>query len=180
MKNIVLAAAAILVGGVVMLSAQSPGGDGISRELVIEVRALRGVIERYAESQIQTQALTSLMDVQQRRLADVNTRLDAVRKELDAASLRMQDVSRRLTDSEQATPEDLRHAPPTATPAERRAMLEEMRGVIRHEFEALSAQVDQIRVRDSELRNQLAAEEGKWNELVGRLDQWLSASRSTR
>jgi hypothetical protein len=59
-------------------------------------------------------------------------------------------------------------------------MLEEMRGVIRHEFEALSAQVDQIRVRDSELRNQLAAEEGKWNELVGRLDQWLSASRSTR
>lgn len=164
------------IGGfaVVMPSAQSQGGEmTIIRELVNEVRALRAVIEQYAESQIQTQAIASLMDVQQRRLAEVNTRLDAIRRELDASTLRFQDVSRRLAAAEQATPDDTLHAAPGAPPAERRAALEEFRSVLRNEFDAGSAQLQQIRTRESELANQLAVEEGKWNELVARLDQWL-------
>jgi hypothetical protein len=40
-------------------------------------------------------------------------------------------------------------------------------------LETASAQLQTARAREGELLNLLAAEEGKWNELVGRLDQWL-------
>jgi hypothetical protein len=169
----VLAAAIIGIPAAVVLSAQARDGDSaISRELVNEMRSLRLVIERYAEGQMQTQALTSLMDVQQRRLAEANARLDVVRRELDATTLRHQDTSRRLAAAEQMTPEEMLH-PSTASPTEQRRVLEGHRSHMRTEFEAISAQLQQHRTRESEALHQLAAEEAKWNELVGRLDQWM-------
>jgi predicted nucleic acid-binding Zn-ribbon protein len=160
------------IGAGVLASAQTRDTESaISRELVNEVRALRGVIERYAEGQIQTQAITSLMDVQQRRLAEVNGRLDTVRRELAGTTVRVQELTQQLGTLEQASPDSA--FPPSMPEADRRRELEVQCTRTRNELESISAQLQQLHSRESELLNQLTMEEGKWNELVGRLDQWL-------
>jgi hypothetical protein len=69
--------AAISGTAVVLLSAQARESEPLtSRELVNELRALRAVIERFVETQSQTQTIASLMNVEQRRMADATARLD--------------------------------------------------------------------------------------------------------
>jgi chromosome segregation ATPase len=126
---------------------------------------------RYAESQLQTRAISDLLAVQQRRLEQVNTRLDTVRRELSGTTLRIQALTQQLGAIEQTTPESL--VRPGVSLADARRQLEEQQVHGRTEFESHSAQEQMLRTRESELLNQLTAEEGKWNELVGRLNEWL-------
>jgi chromosome segregation ATPase len=168
----VLAAAIIGIPAAVVLSAQARDGDSaISRELVNEVRALRGVIERYADAQIQTQAMTGLMDVQQRRQADVNARLDALRRELGEASQQMNKLTQELASYERMTENALVKAGVSLDDSRRE--VEALRAHTRHQVEINTMHLQGLQARESELLNQLAAEEAKWNELVGRLDQWM-------
>lgn len=166
--------AAIAVTTVVVLSAQAPHNEpATSRELVNEIRALRAVIERFAETQSQTQTIASLMGVQQRRMAEATGRLDTVRRELDAAAIRYADVSRRLAAADQMTPRDMT-GPAGTPPLDGRRVLDELRSQLRYEFESVSAQVAQLRARESEILNQVAVEDGRWRELTGRMEQWLN------
>lgn len=155
-----------------MLSAQARESDPLtSRELVNEIRALRAVIERFAAAQTQTQTIASLMTAQQRRVAEATTRLDVVRRELDGATMRYADVSRRLAAADQVTPADMEA--PGAPPVDGRRALEQHRAQLRNEFDTISAQIAQIRARESETLNQFAFEEGRWRELTSQLKAWL-------
>jgi hypothetical protein len=157
----------------VVLSAQSRDVEpAVSRELVTEMRALRNVIERYADTQIQTQAITGLLDAQQRRLAEANARLDIVRRELDATTTRFQSLSRAMAEAEQMSPKELT-LPGGVPPIDARQALEHHRSDLLRQFESVSAQLQQLRTREGEALNQVTADETRWNELVGRLDQWL-------
>ena len=171
--GIAVTAAAIAGAAVVVLSAQGRESDPpASRELVNEVRALRVVIERFAEAQGQTQALASLMTAQQRRVGEVTTRLDVVRRELDGTNVRYNDISRRLAAAEQMSPADM--TGPGGTPAiDRRQALQELRSQLRNEFEIVSGQLGQLRARETEILNQAAFEEGRWRELTSRMEEWL-------
>jgi hypothetical protein len=51
--------------------------------------------------------------------------------------------------------------------------VEALRAHTRHQVEINTMHLQGLQARESELLNQLAAEEAKWNELVGRLDQWM-------
>jgi hypothetical protein len=104
----------------------------------------------------------------QRRVAEATTRLDVVRRELDGATLRYTDVSRRLAAADQLTPNDMA-GPGGTAPVDGRRALEEHRTQLRNEFEAISAQIAQIRARESEMLNQFAFEGGRWRELTS---QW--------
>jgi hypothetical protein len=164
---------AALGGAAVVLSAQARDGEpATTRELVNEIRALRAVIERFAEAQTQTQTITSLMTVQQRRMAEATSRLDIVRRELDATTIRYNEMSRRLAAAEQMTPKDMT-GPGGTPPIDARQALEELRSHLRNEFESISGQLAQLRARESEILNQAAFEEGRWRELTSRMEEWL-------
>jgi hypothetical protein len=165
-------AAMICVPAAVLLTAQARDGESIiGRELVSEVRALRAVIERYAEGQIQTQTMTGPLDVQQRRLADINGRLDVARREAAAASERVQASTRELTSAERMS--DSAFVKAGISLEDSRREVESVRAHARNQYETNAAHFQALRTRESELLNQVAAEETRWNELVGRLDQWL-------
>ena len=164
--------AIIGVAAAVLLSAQTRDGESvIGRELVTEVRALRAVIERYAEGQIQTQTVTGLLDVQQRRLADVNTRLDVLRREVAGASEHMQRLTNELAAAERMSDSALMKQGVALEDSRRE--VENMRTHARNQFETNTTNLQSLRTRESELLNQLSAEEARWNELIARLDQWL-------
>ena len=164
--------AVIGIPAAVLVSAQARDGESvIGRELVSEVRALRAVIERYAEGQIQTQTLTGLLDVQQRRVADLNARLDTVRREVAGASDHVQKLTNDLTTFERMSESAL--VKQGISLEDSRREVESMRSHARNQFEMNATNLQGLRTRESELLNQLAAEETRWNELVGRLDQWL-------
>lgn len=154
-------------GAAVMPSAQSRDTDSVQalRELVAEVRGLRTVIERYAEAQLQTQTASELISVQQRRVADASGRLDAARRELEGTLDRLRDFTQQLAGTEVRRRQ-------TTDPLQR-AELEEVDRRLAAEIELMTERERDLRGRESELLNLLATEEGKWNELVARLDQWL-------
>ena len=164
--------AIIGIPAAVLVSAQARDGESIvARELVSEVRALRTVIERYAEGQIQTQTMTGLLDVQQRRLADLNARLDSVRREVAGASEHVQRLTNDLTSAERLSESAL--VKQGISLEDSRREVERMRSHARNQFEMNTTNLEGLRTRENELLNQLAAEETRWNDLVGRLDQWL-------
>jgi hypothetical protein len=160
-------------GAAGVISAQARDGELVaSRELLNEIRALRAVIERFAEGQTQTQTIASLMTIQQRRMAEATARLDVVRRELDTMNLHYNDVSRRLAGADQMTAKDL-IGPDGKAPVDPRQALEELREGLRSEFEGISAKLGQLRARESEILNQAAFEEGRWRELTSRMEEWL-------
>ena len=168
----VVVVAIIGIPAAVLLSAQSRDSESvIGRELVSEVRALRAVIERYAEGQIQTQIITGLLDVQQRRLADLNARLDTVRREVAGASDHLQKLTNDVTTFERMSESAL--VKRGVSLEDSRREVEGMRSHARNQFEMNATNLQGLRTREGELLNQLATEEARWNELVGRLDQWL-------
>src|SRR5688500_9226608 len=80
--------------------AQSRDGlaaDGSLAALTVELRQLRLAFEQLARNQTQTQALGVHLSVQQSRILQVATRLEAAQKDLDAATARSQDMETRLT-----------------------------------------------------------------------------------
>ena len=148
-------------------SAQTADAESVKalRELVAEVRSLRAAIEQYANTQIQAQSVGELLSVQQRRVADVISRLDVARREIDANSAETRRMSTHVANIE----ESLRRV----GDAKQRAQLEMERDAIQQELEQRSSQEQTARTRETELSNTLAVEEAKWNDLVDRMNQWL-------
>ena len=136
------------------------------RELVSEVRALRGVIEGYTEGQIRQQTLSDLLAVQQRRVSDANNRLDTARRELDGVS----DNVRRLQSGAASLEEGARRT----TDAKERAAIEMQFRVSKEELDRATEQESQIRARESEALSAVGFEEAKWNELVDRVNRSLT------
>ncbi len=165
---------AALGGAAVVLSAQARDGEpATTRELVNEIRALRAVIERFAEAQTQTQTIASLMTVQQRQMAEATTRLDIVRRELDAMTDSLQ---RRVPPDGRRRPDDAKgydwprwQAPPIDA-RQRSRSIGRSSGT---NSKGISAKLGQLRARESEILNQVAFEEGRWRELTSRMEEWL-------
>src|SRR5262245_41372837 len=105
MVRALVIAVAIMVAplGIASASAQTADAESAKalRELVAEVRALRTTIEQYAATQIQSQAVSDLIGVQQRRIADVTTRLDMTRRELDGSTVESRRMSAEISNSEE-------------------------------------------------------------------------------
>ena len=140
------------------------------RDLVAEVRALRGVIEGYTAGQAQSQTLSDLLTVQQRRVAEATTRLDVTRRELEGASAELRRLTADVSDWEDA----MRRPPTDAADAARRreggGQLQQMK----RDLDRQSEQEQRLRLRESDLLSALGLEEAKWSELVDRVNRSLA------
>ena len=167
----------LLLAGCLTWAAAGPSAQSrdesvpVLKELVAEVRGIRAAIDRFTDSQTQVQALTSLLSVQQSRIADLSARLDVARRELEQHTLRAGQLSTHIEQMESgrlATESRFE-----GTPAERRAQFEATIADIRAQQEQASLQEQQIRSREMELQSALGAEQARWIDLQGRLELLL-------
>jgi hypothetical protein len=161
-------AALLMVSGAVALMGQDKGdatNTGSLAALTAEVRQLRLALEESTRTQTQTQALGVYLSVQQSRLVQVESRLDAVRKELDGVTVRAKQIAAEY----QRFSEMLR----SETNPEVRADLGQQARAMKLELENMSIQDQQVRLREAELSQLLQAETSRWTDLVTSLEKLI-------
>jgi hypothetical protein len=149
----------------VLAQGRSEGTDAAASlaPLTSELRQLRVAVEAMARSQTQTQALGVYLSVQQSRILQLTTRLDAARKDIEVAVTRSQEITFRLANAN----DDL----PRVTEPKRRTEVEDYIRQLKHEQEKVGVEEQQARARESELSQALHLEESRWTELISRLEQ---------
>ena len=132
-------------------------GDSVS-ELLVEVRALRAEIGEAARTSFQSQLLVSRLQLQEQRLFH----LDRQRAEIAA---RRADAERALSafESQLKPLEDGLVETPNRENAEFVALVVQKK--------AQQAMIDQLRSQESELVNGIGAEQARWSDFNGRLDE---------
>jgi len=133
------------------------------RELTAEVRQLRIAVEESMRPQAQTQALGVYLTVEQGRIAQLTTRLDAVRKEIEGAEAQ----SARLTADAAGLDAALSRE---TEPARHRQLEIQLRG-LRQELDGVTVQLQLIRSREAEIAQALQVEETRWSDLISRLEK---------
>lgn len=154
-----------LAAGATAVVAQSrgePADSGTLAALTSEVRELRLAVQQLAQTQSQTQALGVYLSVQQSRVLQVASQLDAARKELDAVGLQANELAAKLADLEEELPR-------ASDATHRNAIQDGIRGM-RREHVAVSTREQQTRNREIELSQSLQAEESRWSALITRLE----------
>src|SRR5688572_15827178 len=154
-----------VIGGATAVLGQSrnePADTGSLSALTAEVRELRLAVQQLAQTQSQTQALGVYLSVQQSRVLQVSSQLDAARKELDSTAIQANELATKLADLEEELPR-------VSDSTHRNAIQDGIRG-IRREHAAASAQAQQARARETELSQSLQAEESRWSTLITRLE----------
>jgi hypothetical protein len=154
------------IAGVVVLGQGTSGTIDLNtgfQGLIAEIRGLRIAIEESNRTQTQTQALGVYLGVQQGRIMQVATRLEADRKELEGAEAR----SRQLT----AEKAGLETALSRETDLERRRGFEMQYRDTNQELEAATVRERQARAREFQESQALQVEDARWNELISRLEQ---------
>jgi hypothetical protein len=153
-----------IAGGATVVFGQGRGepAEGSMAALTAEVRALRLAVQQLAQTQSQTQALGVYLSVQQSRVLQVSSQLDAARRELDSLSIQATEMGSKLAELEEELPR-------ISEPAQRNAMQDGIRG-LRREHGTLSAREQQARNRELELSQSLQTEESRWSSLISRLE----------
>jgi chromosome segregation ATPase len=153
-----------IAGGATVVFGQGRGepAEGSMAALTAEVRELRLAVQQLAQTQSQTQALGVYLSVQQSRVLQVSSQLDAARKELETTALQTSEVASKLADLEEEL-QRVSEAP------QRNALQGGIRG-LRREHGLLSAREQQARNRELDLSQSLQAEESRWSSLISRLE----------
>lgn len=135
------------------------------KELTGEIRTLRAAIERTSESQLQGQILGLYLSLQQNRVTQATSRLDAVRRELEEVGNSSRELAQNAAAMETALTQE-------TDPAKRRQLEEQLRDQ-KQQLERLAAHEQQVRGREAEADQASQTEEARWTELISRLEQLL-------
>jgi hypothetical protein len=167
--RIVVSTAAAAVIGAVLLSAQESTQTVETpraiKELTSEVRSLRVAIERTSDSQLQGQILGLYLSLEQSRITQAATRLDAARRELEAVSGRARELAQQAATLEALVDQE-------TDPVKRRKFEEGLRDT-QYEAKKFAAQEQQVRNRETEAYQASQTEEARWTELISKLEQLL-------
>jgi predicted nucleic acid-binding Zn-ribbon protein len=156
--------AGLFVIGAVSVSGQPQRNPATLDDLVVEIRGLRADLSRTAGASMRMQLLTARLTLQEQRIsalaaqdADVLTRLTA--------------ATRQRTDAEEQmkrwqTAIDARDLPPEMPRAEAEAHTEGLKRML-SQFRGAE---QQLRQQEAGLAAQIVAEQGRWTDFNGRLD----------
>ena len=155
----------LLVSGPASAMAQVPGQAAVDplTTLVTEIRQLRLAVEEAHKEQSRAQYLAVYLSAQQSRLIQLNNRLDAVRTELAGVQAQSQAVARLLAGAQQEAEE--------AAGPEAREEAAKMSRVFKEQVASAFEREQQVRNRESELAQMVLVEEGRWTDLISRLEQ---------
>jgi chromosome segregation ATPase len=144
-------------------SAQALGGPTLEA-LLAEVRGLRAELNQASSASIRTQLLTARLQLQEQRIYTVARQLTEVQGLLATVRDEMLDVQRRADNYERALASG-------EVPA---AQQDDLRRAIPHERELVEQKREReqgLRTQETELLNTLNAEQARWTEFNGRLDE---------
>jgi len=163
---VVLVAAVVAVGATYSLRAeaehgQAPG-DAITA-LLGEVHALRIALEQSAAVTPRVQLTLARLNIEEQRIAHLVAQLDQVRRELTAAALE----SQKLTDQVPEVEKGLQAAPDEKT----RKSYEYEQLSLKQRLSAQARLQEQLQARENDAAQALSAEQARWVDLNGRLDE---------
>lgn len=142
--------------------AQAPAVDPL-RELLTEVRALRLAMERSATVGARIQLLVARVQLQEQRIAELSRRAAAVRDELSNIEGGMAGLGNELKRMERALE--------AATSAAERKELDEMIESLKAQLALPEKRRQDLLNEESLLAQQIAADQGRWSEVNGQLDE---------
>ena len=132
--------------------------------LIGEVRQLRVAIEESGKRQTETQAMAVYLSAQQSRLVLISQQLEATRSQLTETSGQLQQFKSLFTSMQgEAT---------SVNPGER----EEAEGFLKMfkpQLDQATLKEEQLRAREAELAQALVTEQGRWSDLINRLEQMI-------
>lgn len=141
--------------------AQAPAVDPI-RELLTEVRALRIAMERSATVGARIQLLVARVQLQEQRIAELSRRAVTVRDELGKVESAITSTTGELKRIEGAM---------ERMPAETRLAMGGPDEMLRNQLAASEKRRQELMSEESLLSQQIGAEQGRWSDVNGQLDQ---------
>ncbi len=161
--------AAVVVGTVSVVAAQSalttPSKDAsFSEQLLTEIRGLRSDFQQVARISIQSQLLVTRLQLQEQRIGVVTRRLTEVRQLVgvkDSGLIVKRNELKGLEDS-------IRSA---NISAEQLREIEKVIPQVKAVLVQIQKEAQELRVQETELSNQLTAEQGRWLDFNSRLDE---------
>jgi chromosome segregation ATPase len=163
MRRYVIALTTVVLVGAVALSGRGQRQPASLDDVVSELRALRGDLQRTSGATARMQLLTARLTAQEQRIgilasqrANITPRLiEATRQraELESQVKRLEEMS-------------TRHIPSEVPPADLEGMLENFKNTLAHFRDAER----QLRTQDDHLAAEIANEQNRWLDFNGRLD----------
>jgi TolA-binding protein len=139
--------------------------DEVLASLLIEVRGLRGAMEQMASAGPRIQLLTTRLQMQEVRIANMVRRLEAVRDSLASAQ---RDYAR--IQAEQSRFET-RAASLGPGSLDEREQVQAMVAATKREAALAKPTVDRLLAEETQLTQEITTEQGRWTDISARLDE---------
>lgn len=131
--------------------------------LLTEVRGLRAAMERMASAGPRVQLALGRLQLQEQRVNNGFRRLEALRTGLAGAQREEEEARQRIATMEEALK--------TMTePAQVRDIEQELRAMKQLRLPGLTAEVQRLQVEESNVAQEIAAEQGRWTDINQRLE----------
>ena len=140
--------------------AQAPAPD-LVRELLTEVRALRIAMERSATTGARIQLLVARVQLQEQRIAELSRRATAVRDDISKLDSTIASTTAEIQRMESALDRGLAE----------RGQVERMVELLKPELARGEKRRQDLVNEESMLAQQLAADQGRWNDVNKQLDE---------
>ena len=132
--------------------------------LISEVRLLRAAVEENGKRQTEAQAMAVYLSAQQSRLVQISQQLESTRSELTTVSAQLQQF-KTLLKSMQGDAMSIK--------PEERAEAEGMMQLFKPQLDQAALKEQQLKAREFELSQALVTEQGRWSDLINRLEQMI-------
>jgi chromosome segregation ATPase len=165
-RFVVVATLAIAATAAVTTWAQAPQDMTAASmgTLISEVRLLRAAVEDTGKRQNETQAMAVYLSAQQSRLVQISQQLESTRSELTTVSAQLEQF-KTLLKSMQGDAQSIK--------PEEREEAEGMMKLFKPQLDQAAAKEQQLKAREFELSQALVTEQGRWSDLINRLEQMI-------
>lgn len=139
-----------------------PSNDRTLQSLLNEVRLLRETLQRMTLNAYRSQIILERMRAQNDRVARLSRTLEDTREEIANLQSQIGQMSERAKTVEGQIQQE--------SDTKQRVQLEEMQKELKYALNQQAQNLERMRDRETRLRTELEAEQGRLNELDGRLD----------
>lgn len=170
----VLVLALCLVGFAGARAQTRAGSENIMPLLLEEVRGLRAAMEHMASTGARVQLALGRLQMQEQRLNNAIKRLEETRTRLTQMQRSTAEQQEQLAMMEAALKDELTRQPAAGQPQEGRPSEREVETMLKHQrlqIELNTNEIARLTGEESALTSDVAAEQARWSELNGRLEE---------
>ena len=159
---LVIAAVLVVAWKTSAAGQSSTSNPDVLNALLIEVRGLRAAIEQLGSAGPRVQLALGRLQMQEQRIAPLLQRLNELRERIGGLE--------RETSQQQRELAKLQEMETRGNQEEREAAMQGIRG-LKNEFASATAELQRLRIEESELAANVASEQARWVDINQRLDE---------